>query len=45
MTAAQLLEDRHRAQMRGFDEQRHDLLSEDAAQRVGPSARACALFL
>ena len=45
MAAAQLVEDGHRLQIRGLDEQRHDFFIEDVGQRVGATAGARRLLL
>ena len=45
MAAAQLVEDGHRAQRLGLDEQRHHFFTEDAGQRVAAAAGAQRRFL
>ena len=45
IAAAQLVEDGHRAQSRGLDQQRHHFFIEDAVQRVAAAAGTGRLFL
>ena len=45
IAAAQLVEDGHRAQSRGLDQQRHHFFIEDAGQRVAAAAGTGRLFL
>ena len=45
IAAAQFVEDGHRAQRRGLDQQRDHFFIEDAAQRVGTAPGARRLFL